>query len=126
MSDFGEFRSDEFKRIEEYMRRKEEEYKRRVEEDERRRKEAIQFLLENSFILGTATDDELSEIIRHRDRIEQIRRLRGIDFRVFTWDGKIIAIPSEAKASFSININEILKHAKRFGESLLFFEEVDA
>lgn len=117
---------EEFKRIEEYVRRKEEEYRKRVEEEERRRKEAIQFVLENSFILGKAeTNDELSEIMRYKDRIDQIRRLRGIDLRVFTWDGKVIAIPIEVKASFSISIDEILKHARRFGESLAFFEEVD-
>jgi len=117
---------EEFKRIEEYVRRKEEEYRRRVEEEERRRREAIQFLLENSFILGKAeTDDELAEIMNHKDRIEQIRRLRGINFRVFVWDDKVVAIPSEVKASFSITMDEILRHARRFGESLAFFEEVE-
>ncbi len=122
MSDF-----EEFKRIEEYVRRKEEEYRSRVEEEERRRKDAIQFLLENSFILGNAeTDDELSEILRHKDRIDKIRRLRGIDYRVIVWDGKVIAIPFEVKAPFSTTIDEILKHARRFGESLAFFEEADA
>ncbi len=120
----GDF--EDLKAIEEYVRRKEEEYRKRVEEEERKKREAIEFVLNNSFILGTADiDDELTALVKHRDRLEKIQKLRGLDYRIITWNEKVIAIPREVKASFSLTIDEILRNAKRFGESLAFFEEVE-
>ena len=117
---------EDLKAIEEYLRRKEEEYRKRVEEEERKKREAIEFVLNNSFILGTADiDDELTALVKHRDRLEKIQKLRGLDYRIITWNEKVIAIPREVKASFSLTIDEILRNAKRFGESLAFFEEVE-
>jgi len=116
------------KALEMELRRLEEQYRQRISEEEQKRMRAIEFLKQHVFILGSS-DGETSEteaILKHSSRIRQLQQMYECDFHAFVWDAKVIAIPVGLKASFSVNVKELLPHARWFGESLAFFEDGDA
>ena len=121
---------EDIRKIEEWLKRREEQHRQRIDEEEQRRQQAIEFLKQHTFILGSCNGEgsETETILKYTHRIRRLQQHYGIEFRVFVWSGKVIAIPAntEPKAAFRININELLPHAKRFGETLAFFVECDA
>jgi hypothetical protein len=126
----GYLMPEDFKAIESYLRSIEERYKKLIDEKEQKCREAIEFLKQHTFILGHCLghcngEVETDEILRYNSTIKQLQDRLRKNFNVFEWEGQIIAIPVSLGASIRINISELLPHAKRFGESLAFFTEVD-
>jgi hypothetical protein len=117
---------DDLKHLEEYFERQKRELeKRKLLEDEMRKK-AIQFIKEHTFVLGKANSNrEFEEIARYTDRILSLQKRYGCNFYAFVHDGIVLAIPSRNfGVSFSLNLSEIVPHAKRVGENLGDYFEI--